>query len=411
MDTRFPPIIITSLALFAPVFSANHSQYFRGLVLAGMLRGQTRKCVTNIASVCFFVERYLAWVDTTVVSKVKGTMPGVQKWHDHSGNPARGAHLVGQHWAVAGLMGATSLHTKWPPLCFPLLATLSPGNTNPCGVIVTPEGVAQAMTCWEAVCPLRAHLIQMLGDHPLRVVADASFAKAPCITWMLSLSVAVSTRMRKDAVGWDDPVPAPPLPAGKKKSGRKRTPPSKGQVWKSARLVTSFPVQPVTVFLYGKLHPLQIVTRDLGIRDVRTQQVRVVVLKTKSDPLILLSTDLSLCPEEIIQLYARRCSLEIGSREAKHHCGLGQYPCTSFLAMTRFVGLRLVSLCLWRLTVLTERHTSWLQDQEKTSPLRFTTVSRAVRRFVIQRILQSSASSAVFQQSGATPEALLRLVA
>ncbi len=133
MDTLFPVAIITYINMFAPVFAANNFIYFRGFMLAFLLLGETRKCVTNMAGVCFFVNRhvsswerflsqyqwdindvrlrlvtllkqqlqdkllvygaYLAWVDTTLVAKVKGNMPGVQKWHDHSGNPDRGTHL------------------------------------------------------------------------------------------------------------------------------------------------------------------------------------------------------------------------------------------------------------------------------------------------------------------------------
>lgn len=265
MDTLFPPSIITYLALFAPAFSANNFQYFRGFVLAGMLLGHTRKCVTTIARVCFFVDRhvsswerflsqyqwdlnevrsrlvclltghlgakllvcgaYLAWVDTTLVSKGKGQMPGVQKWHDHSGNPDRGSHLIGQHWALAGLLGATCLHQQWIALCFPLLANLIPGHINPFGLIVNPEGVARAMTFWDAVCPLVTPLCHLLGKPPLRVVADAYCCKAPFINAMLALPVHVITRMRRDAVGWDDPVPEPLLPPSKKKRGKKPTKP------------------------------------------------------------------------------------------------------------------------------------------------------------------------------------------
>jgi hypothetical protein len=122
MDTLFPTPLLTVIEPFAPVFPANHFLYFRGWILAMLLLGETRKCVTNIARVCFFVERhvsswerflsqsqwdlpavqqrlvtllrerlgdqllvagvYLAWVDTTLIAKVKGRMPGVQPWHD-----------------------------------------------------------------------------------------------------------------------------------------------------------------------------------------------------------------------------------------------------------------------------------------------------------------------------------------
>jgi hypothetical protein len=60
----------------------------------------------------------LAAVDTTLIPKVRGTRPGVQQWHDHRGNPARGESLIGQHWALIGWVSAWG--TSY--LCWPLLA-------------------------------------------------------------------------------------------------------------------------------------------------------------------------------------------------------------------------------------------------------------------------------------------------
>jgi len=450
MDTFFPTTILTYIGFFAPIFGANNFSYFQGFTLAFMLLGESRKCVTNIARVCFFVDRHVAswerflsqyqwdmsqiqstvltlirekmadslliygaclcWIDTTLVSKVKGKMVGVQKWHDHSGNPDRGDHLIGHHWAIAGLLCTSVVAGKALTLCWPLLANLIPGQSNPFGFVVSPQGVAQAMTFWDAVCPLMAQLYQMLGGLPLRVVADAYFAKAPFINWMLSAHVHVITRMRTDAVGWDDPQTEPPLPPGKKKRGRKPTKPKKGKKWKIAQLLNLFPLQEVTVTIYGKPQTLHIVTRDLWIKDVTTQKVRVVVIKTKKDHIILLSTDLTLSAVQIIHIYSLRFSLELGIRDLKQHFGFTDYQCTSFLAMTRFIGLSLVSFCLWRLTLLTDMNSQWLQLQEKTSSLSFTKVSRALRRFVMQKVFQNSASSADFQKSTATPEEIIRLI-
>ena len=138
---------------------------------------------------------------------------------------------------------------KWTILCFPILANLISGNTNPIGFIVNAQGVVQAMDFWYSVCPLVAQLYDMMGKHPMRVVADAYFSKAPFINWMLSLPVHVITRMRKDAVGWDAPQKKRLLPNGKKKRGPK---PKRGKEWKIASLIKSFPLQTVTVFIYGK---------------------------------------------------------------------------------------------------------------------------------------------------------------
>ncbi|MEW5768237.1 MAG: hypothetical protein AB1797_11580 [bacterium] len=165
MDTFFPATILGYIRAFAPIFAANNFLYFQGFMLAFMLLGGSRKCVTNIAGVCFFLEKhisswerflsqyqwditqiqskvvtllkekmaenlliygaYLCWVDTTLISKVKGKMMGVQKWHDHSGNPSRGDHLIGHHGAIAGLLCTALLEGRtivpfagpcWPTL-------------------------------------------------------------------------------------------------------------------------------------------------------------------------------------------------------------------------------------------------------------------------------------------------------
>ena len=79
--------------------------------------------------------------------------------------------------------------------------------------------------------------------------------------------------------------------------------------------------------------------------------------------------------------------------------------------MTRFVGLSLISLCLWKLTLLTDMDAQWLQTQDKTSPLSFTRIRRATMGFVIQQIFRNSACGANFQKSGDVPEEIFRLIA
>jgi hypothetical protein len=168
----------------------------------------------------------------------------------------------------------------------------------------------------------------------------------------------------------------------------------------------------VTVVLYGHLHTLPIVTRDVWMRDVTSQKVRVVILKTTGQPMLLLSTDLTLCPEVIIQIYAVRCALELGIRETQQVCGLGDYQCTGFISMTRFVSLSLLSWCLGRLTLLTDLQAPWLQGPDQgMAPLSWTRLSRAVRRSALRQLFQQSASSADCQTSSPLPEELLRLVA
>jgi hypothetical protein len=382
MDTYVPTTMLLWLEGFRQHFPAQHFAYFRGYVWALAMLGTTRKCMTNIARSCVFVDRHLAswerflaeshggrrgvsqtlvarllqqlgsrlylWdallaaVDTTLVPKVRGKMPGVQKWHDHSGDPARGESLVGHHWALIGLVSAWGVGY----LCWPVLARLLPGQLNPLGFVAGPEGV-QRVDFWAVVVALVRELRQYVGTQPLRVVADAYFSQASFLNPLVAEGSMVISRLRKDAVGWDDPVPV----VGKRPRGRPR---KQGRVRKLATVLKVEPITALTVCIDGKEEHLQVVWRDVWLRDV-THKVRGVVVATKHEPILLVSTDLTLPPEAIIQLYAARFPLELTLRDLKQYGGLGDYQCYTLLAIQRFVHLALTACGLWRLTRLQDQ--------------------------------------------------------
>jgi DDE superfamily endonuclease len=321
MDTYFPTTMLLLLEGFRQYFPAQHFAYFRGYVWALAMLGTTRTCMTNVARTCVFVERHLAswerflaesqWdlrgvsqtlvtqllqqlggrlyrreallaaVDTTLIPKVRGRMPGVQKWHDHSGDPARGESLVGHHWALVGLVSTGG----GGYLCWPVLARLLPGQLNPLGFVAGPDGI-QRWDFWLVVVALVRELRHYVGAQPLRVVADAYFSKASFLNPLVAEGLGVISRLRKDAVGWDDPAPV----VGQRPRGRPR---QKGQVWKLATLLQVEPGTELTVLIYGQEERVQVVWRDVWWRDV-THKVRVVVVVTKREPILLVSTDLSL---------------------------------------------------------------------------------------------------------------------
>ena len=441
MDTYFPATMMLLLEGFRQHFPAQHFAYFRGYIWALAMLGTTRKCMTNIARTCVFVDRHLSswerflaeshwdlrgvsqtlvthllqqlgasvylWdallaaVDTTLIPKVRGQMPGVQTWHDHSSNPARGAALVGHHWALLGVI------SSWVKgyLCWPVLARLLPGQLNPLGFVAGPEGV-QRLDFWAVVVALVRELRQYVGGRPLRVVADAYFSKASFLNPLLAEGITVISRLRKDAVGWDAPVPV----VGQRPRGRPR---KQGRVWKLATLLQVEPVTALTVRIYGKEERLQVVWRDVWVRDV-AHQVRVVVVATKREPILLVSTDLTLPPEAIIQLYAARFPMELALRDLKQYCGLGDYQCYTLLAIHRFVHLALTACCLWRLTLLQEPQAQWLTAEGATlagelSPLSFQRLYRALRRWVLQRIFASSAPGADSQKIEVSYEQVFRI--
>ena len=79
---------------------------------------------------------------------------------------------------------------------------------------------------------------ELLGRRLLRVVADAYFAAVSFIKPLMEKGIAVISRLRKDAVGWDDPL---------EYSGRGRPRKRGGEQWKLAELLKAFKPELVTV--------------------------------------------------------------------------------------------------------------------------------------------------------------------
>src|SRR5262245_33291505 len=141
-------------------------------------------------------------------------------------------------------------------------------------------------------------------------------------------------------------------------------------------------VTALVVTIYGKEERLRVVWRDMWLRDV-TCQVRVVVIATEHAPILLVSTDLTLPPAVIIQLYAARFPMELSLRDLKQYCGLGDYQRYTLLAIHRFVHLAVTAFCLWRLTLHQDQQALWLgaecmNSTRPLTPLSFQRLRRGV---------------------------------
>lgn len=279
------------------------------------------------------------------------------------------------------------------------------GKKNPSHWVAEKEGL-RPMTFWESTVALVLQVKRWLKEANLRVVADAYFSKAPFINELLKAKIHLISRLRKDAVGWDDPPPY---------SGRGR-PRKRGKKWKLANLPSACPTSAVTVEIYGKAHQLAVVVRDVMIRNV-AKKVRVVVIEKKTEPIILLSTDLTLSAKQIIEIYAARFTMEIGIRDLKQYFGLADYQCYKFQSILRFVNLCCLSFCIWRLILLESQSLSWFSENDSSgkvveSTFSFRRLRRHVRRFVIKRLIFSkSARDADLQKVETEYEELFRIAA
>jgi DDE superfamily endonuclease len=240
MDIFLPTQTLSLFQVFAPCFTAPSFAYFQSYVWALMVV-EGRKCMTRIARCVFFHQRdlsswerflaehrwsltavtarlvtlvvaklgdqlqvhgaYLLGKDTTLVAKTTTRMVGVQKWKDHSDNADRGPYLVGHHWNLVGLISPWG--TRW--LCWPLVMRLVPGLKGARQWIV--GDAMEPLSFWDAAIAAILEVTRCLGEAPVRVVADAYYAKAPFLNGLRARGIDVISRLRKDAVGWDDPEP------------------------------------------------------------------------------------------------------------------------------------------------------------------------------------------------------------
>lgn len=437
MATLVPALLFGYLSLFKPHFNKPSFVFFCGYILSLLLTGG-RKTMSRVAQTCFWVDRhlaswerflaenrwdltavcqtlvdtlcaqltdslkvygaYLAALDTLLIAKNGHRMPGVQFWKDHSGNADRGQRIRGHHWAILGLVAFSQPWGRF--LGLPVLMQWISGQLNPCMFVVDPQGVATLATIWDSVLPLIFQLHRYLQHAPLRVVVDAYFSKAPFINPLLEKGIHVVSRLRKDAVGWEDPTPD-------QRSDAKR-----GRRWKLAQLLTALPGEWVSVHLYGQLVTVRAVCREVWLRDIR-QKVKVVVVEGLKEPIILFTTDLALSMAQVIEIYGARFTIELAIRDLKTYFGLADYQCYLAIAIHRFVHLACLAFCVYRLIQLDKAASEWLPPTPKgVSPASFAHLRHGLQRYVIGRILSApSGEIPNLKDSQAELEAILRIMA
>jgi DDE superfamily endonuclease len=440
MEIFFPAQTLSLFQVLAPCFTAPSFAYFRAYVWALMVV-EGRKCMTRLARCAFFHPRdlsswerflaehrwsltalterlvtlvvtklgdrlqvhgaYLLGKDTTLVAKTTKRMLGVQQWKDHSDNADRGAYLVGHHWNLVGLI--SQWEARW--LCWPLVMRFVPGLKGARQWMV--GDTVEPMSFWDAALAAILEVTRCLGEASVRVVADAYYSKAPFLNGLLARGIHVISRLRKDAVGWDDPEPRP--------SGTRGRKPRHGRKWTLASLLPAETPTRERLTLYGKLTEVVFVVRDVWLRDV-AQKVRGVVLEGAKEPFILVSTALTLSALQIIEIYGARFSIELTIRDLKQHCGLGDYQCTTTLAILRFVHLACVAFCLWRLALLEHLEAGWLQVTSSRvalpeAPLSFQRGRRALRAWATRQVLfANSAPGADVEKIARDHEPLLHML-
>ncbi len=256
--------------------------------------------------------------DGIKVAKEAERMPGVKKLHQESENSGKATWIFGHHFGVVGMLVGTADKC----FCAPLAAELHEGvqalrkvQGKQCPVV---DGVEKA-----TVVSLMGQLVKTVCLHlaaPCVAVLDAYFAVGP--TFKLAAMVRrddgqrllhIVTRAKSNVVAYED---TPTQYSGR---GRPR---------KQGRKVALQPLfttrrdafETVTVTAYNEVNTVSVLRLDLLWKPIR-EKLRFVLVKDKTRTFILMCSDLTMDPTEIVELYASRFKIEVVFKTLKHLIG------------------------------------------------------------------------------------------
>ncbi|RPI71666.1 MAG: hypothetical protein EHM38_03485 [Geobacteraceae bacterium] len=244
-------------------------------------------------------------------------MPGVKKLHQDSENYSQAPWIFGHHFGVLGMLVAN----RDKAFCVPVMAELHEGaealrqlqgknrNKEEAGKIT--------------VVTLMANLARDIAvklKEPCVTVLDAYFAVGTTFTIAKTLLgskgqrlLHIITHAKSNVVAREEKPQA---------YGGRGRPRQYGKRVKMNELFTTRAddFRTVTVNTYGEAKRVEILCLDLVWPAIR-EKLRFVLIKDDGSTYILICSDLSMSPEEIVELYACRFKIEVTFKMVKHIIG------------------------------------------------------------------------------------------
>ena len=275
------------------------------------------RVVRSTAPLMYIQRRVVLVGDGMKQAKEARRMPGVKKLHQESENSSKGEYIFGHLFGAIGILAGKS--QKW--FCIPLFMNLQDGVKTilnwgkPPQEQQTPSHVVQMIDQGFAAAKAFGNALLLLDRYFLSVPA---LKRLNTCNSSESISMHIVTKAKSNAVAYEHPAA--------KKPGRGR-PPKKGKTVKLRELfhARAAEFQTATVMVYGKQETVQYLCLDLLWGQGLYQELRFVLVKYNGKHSILVSTDLTLIPEDIISLYGCRFKIECTFREMKQVIGAFDY--------------------------------------------------------------------------------------
>jgi hypothetical protein len=249
--------------------------------------------------------RIILLADHIKVSKEGLRMPGIQKWHQESGDSSKGEYIEGHNFGVVSIL-SSGLRS------IPVMAGMHESKTQNGG-----ESIVEQMGRMMGKVAQNA-------QKPAIGVCDAYFFSKNMLAAVNRFRdeegkpmLHMVTRAKKNAAGYTEVT---------RKEGHRGRP---AQYGSKIILSTCFKGRAgdfvtTKLKLYGKEETVGYLVVDLRWKPVK-QIVRFVLTDIKGKQFILMSSDLTLSGEQIIQLYSYRFKIEVLFDDFKNDFGGFKY--------------------------------------------------------------------------------------
>jgi len=244
--------------------------------------------------------------DGIKVAKAGRKMPGVKKLHQESESNNKAEYIFGHSCqAVAVLTQAL-----FSVFALPLACRIH-------------EGTVFSNRDQRTLLDKMILLLDSLGlNQPFYFVADAYYASGKVVRGLLAQGNHLVTRVKSNSVAFFPATPAPPH-----RPRRKGRPAKYGKKIKIATLLKETDrLQEAPSPVYGEKGViLRFRTADLLWRPVGILVRFVVVLHPQRGAILLMCTDLTLPPLDIIRIYGLRFKIEVSFKQSLHVIGAYAY--------------------------------------------------------------------------------------
>ena len=268
-------------------------------------------------------------IDDTLTLRASKKAPGSKIHHQHGNKPNLAKFVQGQCWVSLAMIVKRS---DKAPVALPVLSRLIPsaGNT---GKLIAANTLIRSV-------------YQLFSRLNVRVLVDSWYMRRCFIESMQARGFDVIGQARIDTRLYDE---APP-----KKKGQRGRPKKYGEKYTPKR-IAHIKRTVVTLRLYGKEQVVRYRSKLAKARFLDGRLVRAVWCEFKSDrghwksTCLLLSTDTTLTPEQVIESYSLRWSIESMFNQLKLAWGMKEAWQQTRQTLHRWVHITMVSYGLVQL--------------------------------------------------------------